>query len=576
MDGNTARNHLLGFMHIDKIELSNQSTKQFLQRKRHFFRPANKHAHKIDRTNSKRTVVKKGSHMEIDIRTLLLLCFIVSLMSNCLILIVWRMYKSYYHGLHFLLIGLLLQTVGSLLVSQRGMIPDLLSIILSNVLIISGALFILNGLERFFHQQSQRIYNYVLISIFTFAMIYFTLVHQNLVARKICVSIITILIYGQISWFLLRRLGASFRRIARVTALIMLACCVISMLRIITLVLIPSQTNDLFRSGIVDTFFMIAYLCLSIMMTAGFMMMVSLRSLGDVQTEKEKYIKAFHSSPYAIILTKISDGKVYEVNEGFVRITGYQPSEVVGKTTLEIGLWVSEENRSAFINAAISGTDVREREAEFRIKNGEIITCLISAKIIQAFDEECILTSASDITEMSRIKEKLENMALHDTLTGLPNRHLFYDRAQIAFAHAAREKNKVAVISLDVDSLKYINDHWGHAAGDQVLITIGNRLSALLRKGDTISRFGGDEFVVLLTGVTQAADVRMITQKILESLSMESDIAGNKIVATVSLGIALYPDDGNDIDTLIKKSDKAMYLVKTNGRNGYKFFDEVG
>lgn len=208
--------------------------------------------------------------MEIDIRTLLLLCFIVSLMSNCLILIVWRMYKSYYHGLHFLLIGLLLQTVGSLLVSQRGMIPDLLSIILSNVLIISGALFILNGLERFFHQQSRRIYNYVLISIFTFAMIYFTLVHQNLVARKICVSIVTILIYGQISWFLLRRLGASFRRIARVTALIMLACCVISMLRIITLVLIPSQTNDLFRSGIVDTFFMIAYLCLSIMMTAGF------------------------------------------------------------------------------------------------------------------------------------------------------------------------------------------------------------------------------------------------------------------------------------------------------------------
>lgn len=513
--------------------------------------------------------------MEIDIKTLVLLCSIVSLVNNCLMLIVWRSYKSFYQGLLVLLIGLLLQTIGSLLVSQRGMIPDLLSIVLSNVLIICGALFILNGLERFFLQQSRRIYNYVLISVFSVAMIYFTLVNHNLSARIICISIITILIYGQISCFLLRSIRANFRPIARFTALIALACCVISLLRIIKLVLFPVHSSDLFNSGIVDTIFMIAYLCLSIMLTVGFMLMVSLRSLGEVQTEKDKYIKTFHSSPYAIILTKVSDGKIYEVNDGFVRITGYQPKEVIGRTAPEIGLWVSEDDQTAILNAAIRGDDVCERETKFRIKSGEIITCLISAKIINASNEECVVTSASDITEINRIKEQLENIALHDTLTGLPNRHLFFDRARIAFANATREKNKVAVISLDVDSLKFINDHWGHVAGDQVLISIGDRLSALLRKGDTISRFGGDEFVILLTGIMQAADVRIITQKILESLSVESEIAGNMIKVTVSLGIALYPDNGNEIDTLVNKSDKALYAVKTHGRNGFKFFDEL-
>jgi diguanylate cyclase (GGDEF)-like protein len=177
---------------------------------------------------------------------------------------------------------------------------------------------------------------------------------------------------------------------------------------------------------------------------------------------------------------------------------------------------------------------------------------------------------------MNRIKERLEKMALHDTLTGLPNRQLFFDRAAVAMANARRDKQKIAVVSLDVDGLKYVNDHWGHMAGDRVLITVGSRLRDLLRKGDTISRFGGDEFLILINGVNQMEDIRVTVRKIMEAASAPMEIEGECIAVTVSLGIAVFPTDDDEIETLIRKSDEAMYYIKTHGRNGYRFYQADG
>ena len=225
---------------------------------------------------------------------------------------------------------------------------------------------------------------------------------------------------------------------------------------------------------------MIAYSILNILITAGLIMMVSQRVLNEVQAEKDKYIKAFNSSPYALLLTKVSDGKIFEVNEGFVRISGYRPEEVIGKTTLEVGLWIDSDDRREFVRDLMNG-DVREKEVKFRIKDDSFIPCLISATIISTLGEDCILTSVNDVSEMSQIRKKLEVMALHDSLTGLPNRQLFYDRADVAFANARRKKSGVAVVSLDIDRLKSINDQWGHSAGDFALVSVSSRLQNLLR-----------------------------------------------------------------------------------------------
>ncbi len=514
--------------------------------------------------------------MDIDIRTLVLFYVIANAMNTGLIFIIWRLYRKQYNGLSFLLANMFLQTVGSLFLLLRGSIHDYLSIIIPSIFSVVGMLFILKGLEQFFSHKRKHTYNYILVSVYSILIIYFTTASNNLLVRNICLSAAIAIIAGQ-SWLLLSwKISPDERRITRFSAVVLLAYAVFSVGRIIALILFPYNTNEFFLSGIVNSVSTIAYSVLGILMTAGFIMMISRRLLDEVQTEKDKYIKAFHSSPYSLLLTNVESGEIFEVNEGFVRMTGYRPEEVIGKTTLELGLWANPDDRSVFVRELNHEDDVREKQIEFRMKSGAIIIGLLSAKKIAAFGQECILTSVSDITEMVRIKESLENIALHDTLTGLPNRQLFYDRAAIAIANAKRNKMKMAVISLDIDGLKYINDHWGHMAGDRVLVAIGNRLTELLRKGDTVSRFGGDEFLLLLNGINEKEDVVTIAKKLMESASLPVEVEGECIAATASLGIALYPADDTGIDALIRKSDEAMYYIKAHGRNGFRFYSELG
>ena len=512
--------------------------------------------------------------MEIDIRTLVLFYLIANIMNNGLIFLIWRMYRKNYHGLAYLFADMCLQTVASFFFLLRGYIPEVVSIVATNLFSVLGLLFVLKGLERFFDRERTRVYNYVIFCIFMALVFYYSIVNNNLFVRNLCLSSMIIFYNGQSALLLYRDLSPDKRRIARYMAGVLLLYCLFNLARITALVSVPQLENEFFVSGIVNSISMIGYILLNILVTAGIILMVSHRLLLEVQTEKDKYNRAFQSSPYALLLTKVSDGRIFEVNEGFEKITGYRSEDVLGKTTLELGLWSDPVDRETFISELLNEQDVREEEMKFRIQSGEIMTGLVSAKRIAAFGEDCILTSVSDITEMNRIKERLEKMALHDTLTGLPNRQLFYDRAGIAIANARREKHKIAVITLDVDGLKFINDHFGHMAGDRVLVTIANRLEGLLRKGDTVSRFGGDEFLILLNAVNRPEDAQTTARRIMESASEPMEIEGECIAVTASLGIAIYPTDDTDIETLIRKSDEAMYYIKTHGRNGLRFYGE--
>ena len=512
--------------------------------------------------------------MDIDLKTIALFYFIANAMNNGLLYIIWRMYRKHFRGLSFLLADMCLQTLGSLFLLLRGVLPDIVSVVFTNLFSVSGLICLLIGLELFFDLFKPRIYNYVAFVICMTLIVYFTAFHDNLLARNIILSGSIAFFTGQSSLLLFRDLKKEYRRIARLTASISLAYCIFSIGRIIALVLLPQPSNDFFNSGIVNIIAMIFYSALNIMITAGLIIMISQCVLKEVQTEKDKYNKAFNSSPYALLLTKALDGRIFEVNEGFVRMTGYQPEEVIGKTTLEIGLWIDPEDRREFVRDLMNG-DVHEKEARFRIKNDTFITCLMAASIISILGEECILTSINDISEMNRIKNKLEIMALHDTLTGLPNRQLFYDRAEIVFANAKRDKSHVAVVSLDMDRLKLINDQWGHIAGDFALVSVSARLSNLLRKGDTVSRFGGDEFLILLDGVVHVEDIGYVVKKMIDSVAEPIIFEGNPMEISASAGIAVYPNDDLEIEELIRKSDEAMYYIKEHGRNGYKFYSDI-
>jgi diguanylate cyclase (GGDEF)-like protein/PAS domain S-box-containing protein len=177
-----------------------------------------------------------------------------------------------------------------------------------------------------------------------------------------------------------------------------------------------------------------------------------------------------------------------------------------------------------------------------------------------------------DVTERKESEETIRRLAYHDALTGLPNRLLFTDRLKMAIARAKRNRQYLAVMMLDLDYFKDINDTLGHHMGDRLLQAVGSRLTELLRKGDTTARMGGDEFLILLPEINNVGVTTTIAQKIVESFQSPFIIDDRKLHITTSIGIAIYPDASDDVETLIKHADIAMYRAKGSGRNNYQLF----
>ncbi|MBW2559926.1 MAG: diguanylate cyclase [Deltaproteobacteria bacterium] len=191
---------------------------------------------------------------------------------------------------------------------------------------------------------------------------------------------------------------------------------------------------------------------------------------------------------------------------------------------------------------------------------------------ISPFPEGAIITSI-DVTESKRLEERLSHLATHDPLTGLPNRALFNDRLSLELVRAQRSGKKLAVMLLDLDNFKEINDSWGHTVGDEVLKIIGRRLPEFLRKSDSIARMGGDEFLILLPELERVDDAHGIGLKILGAFTKPFLVDTRELSTTTSIGFAIYPDDGEETDTLMKNADIAMYSVKEGGRNGCKQYN---
>lgn len=181
---------------------------------------------------------------------------------------------------------------------------------------------------------------------------------------------------------------------------------------------------------------------------------------------------------------------------------------------------------------------------------------------------------AMNITERKAAEQRIAHMAQHDTLTGLPNRMLLKDRIAQAVFHAQRGKSKVSVMFIDLDRFKYINDSLGHEAGDRLLQTVAKRIRTCLRESDTVARLGGDEFVIVLPEAQGSHEVSIVAAKILETLSQPYHLQGQDLHVSASIGVALFPEDGEDADTLMRNADAAMYHAKDSGRANYQFFTE--
>jgi diguanylate cyclase (GGDEF)-like protein/PAS domain S-box-containing protein len=432
---------------------------------------------------------------------------------------------------------------------------------------VAGLLVILMGLERFTGKKGSQIHNYVLLAVFIAVSTYFVVIQPSIEARNIAAAAVIMIYTFQCSWLLLRRVDRDTLQVTRVTGVFFAGYAAASFIMIVLTIIFPLQGNDFFSFGELISLAITVSILLNIILTISLVQMVNRRLLADVSAQEEKFTRAFHSSPYAITLTKPSDGSIFEVNNGFVSVSGYEYSEIVGRTTVDLRLWVRDEDRQAVVTELAQGREVNGVEYQFRHKTGRVITGLFSANMFTINNETCILSSISDITERKRMEQELLKMATHDALTGLPNRALLYDRCGMALAGAQRNNKRVVIMSLDLDFFKNVNDLLGHDMGDRLLIATAERLTAALRKSDTVVRMGGDEFVLLLWEVEHKDDAVKVAEKILKDFRRPFLIDGHSLNVTISIGIAIYPENGDTAEALLKSSDRSLYAAKQTGRD---------
>ncbi|WP_447844726.1 EAL domain-containing protein [Pseudomonas aeruginosa] len=413
-----------------------------------------------------------------------------------------------------------------------------------------------------------------------------------------------------------------------------------------------------------------------------------------LRISEEKFANAFHAYPDGLLISRLEDGTLIDVNEGFTRLTGYRRDEVISRSTLELGLWVDTEDRKRLISLVRHHTLTQGFTAPVRDRNGGIRQCEMSAHRISIDGEDCVLTIARDITERQLMQEKLQQAATvfestaegvmitdtrqritavnrafseitgyseqealgrspsllssgqhdssfylamwnqlerdghwqgeiwnrrktgelypewltisavhnpqgeithfvgvfadistlkyaqarldyqahHDPLTGLPNRLLFESRLNHALDEAREESRPGAVLFIDLDRFKHINDSLGHPIGDLLLKAIAERLRDQLRDVDTVARLGGDEFIILLPGLHQESDAEHVARKLLNAFTAPFQADGHEFFVSASVGIALFPKDGDDAPTLVKNADAAMYRAKSRGRSRIEYY----
>ena len=413
-----------------------------------------------------------------------------------------------------------------------------------------------------------------------------------------------------------------------------------------------------------------------------------------LRLSEDKFAKAFHASPDGLLITRLQDASILEANDSFYRITGYNSAEAIGSTTLDLGLWATDEDRDSMVRQIRETGILSHQRAWIRTKHGPLRLGELSAQAILIDGTPCILTIARDITEREQMQERLHQAAIvfestaegviitdhhqritavnrafseitgysqqealgqspsllssgrhdsafytamwhqisvhghwqgeiwnkrkngeiypewltiskvngpqgqithfvgvfadisslkqaqasldyqahHDPLTDLPNRTLFENRLNSALNDARIGQSQGAVLFLDLDHFKHINDSLGHPVGDLLLKGIAQRLREQLRDIDTVARLGGDEFIVLLPGLHQPRDAEHIASKLLDCFSKPFQVDGHEFIISASIGISLFPKDGNDVATLVKNADAAMYSAKSRGRNRIEFY----
>ncbi len=297
------------------------------------------------------------------------------------------------------------------------------------------------------------------------------------------------------------------------------------------------------------------------------------RQIEEALRVSERRYRALFERNLAGVYRSTIEGRLLDCNESFARIFGYASRE----EALRQAAWdfyVKPEDREAALAKLVERKSLTNYELCLRRKDGSLVWVLQNENLVEGPDGRLSVIEGTtiDISERKQAEEQVKHLAFHDPLTNLPNRLLFNDRLTLAVAQAHRHNQRLAVLFLDLDRFKVINDSLGHSIGDELLRQVAERIQEYVREGDTVARLGGDEFTLLVPGISAEEDAAKIARKICEAIHDPFWIDGRELFVTTSVGVSVYPSDGHDGETLVRNADSAMYRAKEQGRDNYQLY----
>jgi diguanylate cyclase (GGDEF)-like protein/PAS domain S-box-containing protein len=297
------------------------------------------------------------------------------------------------------------------------------------------------------------------------------------------------------------------------------------------------------------------------------------RAEAKLKDSEAKYRAIIQQTSEGIFLVDAYSREIREVNQAACDLLGYSHHELIGQ---DVGYFLVENHDTfkEYLDTLISDKQHIMQELKYKTKLGKIIDVELNTSRINYENKEIFCLVFRDITKRKKLEAKLKHIAYHDTLTGVYNRILFNEHLTKALANAKRANSLMGIMFLDLDHFKEINDNYGHNVGDGLLKKFAKRLVSCIRVGDTLARWGGDEFTILLPNVESREDLSNIAQRILICLQQPFQVHQYQLVIRSSIGIAIYPEDALDSETLIKKADIALYCTKQKGRNGFLFYQQ--
>jgi diguanylate cyclase (GGDEF)-like protein/PAS domain S-box-containing protein len=294
-------------------------------------------------------------------------------------------------------------------------------------------------------------------------------------------------------------------------------------------------------------------------------------------TGDECYRTVFQTCPDAVLIAQLSDGTIVDANPAFLEVMGFAREQVIGKTSLELEMWADASDCSRLSGLLHQNSGCQDLEVRLKRKNGEVFWGQLTASSTKIEGVSCILIFIRDISAAKAEEEEIRNLAFYDSLTNLPNRRLLWERLRQALIVSIRNRCKHALLFVDLDDFKSLNDAMGHHIGDLILKETAERIAGCVREVDTVARLGGDEFVVILEDLSQTPEIaadqaQTVGAKIRAAINQPLVFDGRECITTSSMGITVFGNKSESTNEVLQQADIAMYQAKAAGRNTMRFF----